>query len=91
MREVCEELDIAVRVLLPFTTVEHSYSHFRITLHVFHCKCKGGNPGPIGCERFRWIRPAELTTLPFAPASLKVIRKLLQVQEERSSDQSPAA
>ena len=49
-REVREELGIAVQVGALLATVEHAYTHFRITLHAFHCQYVSGEPQchPVG-------------------------------------------
>jgi len=36
--------------LEPFVTVDHAYSHFRVTLHVFHCVLNDGKPQAIDVE-----------------------------------------
>ena len=38
VREIDEELAIAIEVGAPITTVKHAYTHFRITLHAFHAR-----------------------------------------------------
>jgi A/G-specific adenine glycosylase len=41
MREVREELGVGIRIVRPLVTVQHSYSHFAITLHAFECTHRG--------------------------------------------------
>jgi len=78
IREIREELQIEVAVCCPFVAVEHAYSHFRITLHTYHCVHRGGEPKPVGCQRFAWVRPIELLRFPLPAASLRVAERLLQ-------------
>ncbi len=44
VRELREELGVAVVPGAPVAVVEHAYSHFRITLHALRCRLTGGTP-----------------------------------------------
>ena len=75
-REIKEELNLDVEVGDYFMEVQHAYSHFKITMHVFHCTYRGGEPSLAAATDWRWVRPEELRFFPFAAASHKIIRKL---------------
>jgi len=75
-REIKEELDIAIRVDTPFLRLDHGYSHFRITLHAFHCTYLEGTPRPLGCSDFRWVRISDLETFPLSRADQKLAAAL---------------
>ena len=80
-REIMEELGLGIEVGGRLTTVRHAYSHFRITLHAFHCRPVGGpsagwEPQPLGCADWRWVRFAELSDFPFAVADQRIIAAL---------------
>ena len=60
----------------PVTAVEHGYSHFRITLHAFHCRPVAGEPRAIGCADWRWVDIEELDDYAFSAADRKVIAAL---------------
>ncbi len=77
-REINEELAVKVKAGKLFMKVEHAYSHFRITLHVFQCEYLTGQPQPLGCVAWKWIFPHQLTRYPFPAANQKIIRSLLQ-------------
>ena len=79
-REVSEELGVSVEVLDTLAVVRHAYSHFRITLHLFHARWINGGPaaeqaGP-GNDSPRWVLPAELRRYAFPAANHAVIRQL---------------
>jgi A/G-specific adenine glycosylase len=76
VREVREELGVKVKVRGHLTTVDHAYSHFRITLHAFECLHVSGRARPIGCAACKWITLDELDEYPFPRASHKVIAAL---------------
>lgn len=77
-RELREELGIEVEVGPLLTAVRHAYTHFRITLHAFHCRYLSGEPQPLGCSDFRWVRPQELSEYAFPAADLRIIQAILQ-------------
>ncbi|OPZ72943.1 MAG: putative A/G-specific adenine glycosylase YfhQ [bacterium ADurb.Bin478] len=77
VREVREELGVRVRVREFFIKVDHQYSHFSVTLHVFHCDWVSGSPQPLGCSDWRWVRPKDLETFAFPRANGKIIKVLL--------------
>ncbi len=75
-REVREELGIRIKVGEKITAVDHAYTHFRITLHVFECLYLSGRPRAIGCAAWKWIRPGQLKEYPLPKANHKVIAVL---------------
>jgi A/G-specific adenine glycosylase len=75
-REVREELGIRVKVVRPLMSVPHTYTHFRITLHVYECRYLSGRPRAIGCAECRWVKPDELHHYAFPSANRKVIAAL---------------
>jgi A/G-specific adenine glycosylase len=75
-REIREELGIAIEVGALLTSVEHAYTHFRITLHAFECRYRGGRIRLIGIDDYRWILPGELDEFALPAADHKIIALL---------------
>lgn len=75
-REIAEELALTVEVGAHLITVTHAYSHFRVTLHVHHCRYLGGEPQRLACDEVRWATRSELADLPFPRANQKIIAAL---------------
>jgi A/G-specific adenine glycosylase len=73
-REVQEELGISVQVGALLASVEHAYTHFRITLNAFDCQYLGGNPHCTACTAWKWVTPDELERYAFPAANRKIIR-----------------
>ena len=73
-REIREELKIAVSVENLIGIVRHAYSHFRITLHAFHCRYRDGAPRTL--NPYRWVSPGELDRFAFPAANRKIIAAL---------------
>lgn len=75
-REAKEELGVRIRARTLFSRVNHQYTHFTITLHVFHADYIGGRPQRLGCADWRWVSIGELTQFAFPRANGKIIERL---------------
>lgn len=75
-REIQEELGIEVDVGDRLITIDHAYSHFRVTLNVHHCRHLGGEPQPLACDEVRWVSLDEIDQFPFPKANTKIIAAL---------------
>jgi A/G-specific adenine glycosylase len=75
-REIREELGIAIEVGALLTSVDHAYTHFKITLHAFECRYRGGRLRLIGVDDYRWILPRELEKFALPAADHKIIALL---------------
>jgi A/G-specific adenine glycosylase len=72
-RSVREELGIRVKVGKPVTSVKHTYTHFRITLHAFECEGTGsGLLARLGLN-WKWLAPSELKRVALSKADRKII------------------
>ena len=80
-REIREELDIEIRIERPFVSVDHAYSHFRITLHTFLCRHSRGRVQDIGCDAHRWVTVDQLGELAFPKADRVVLEELRELAE----------
>lgn len=76
VREIQEELGIGIEVLGHFMTLEHAYTHFKVTLSVHHCRHVSGEPQPIECDEVKWVTLDELDQYPFPTANQKIIATL---------------
>ncbi|HEY9621351.1 MAG TPA: A/G-specific adenine glycosylase [Crinalium sp.] len=77
-REIQEELGIEVKVGDRLITIDHAYSHFRVTLNVHHCYHVSGEPQPIECDEVRWVTLDEINDYPFPKANGQIIEALLK-------------
>ncbi|MBN1381223.1 MAG: A/G-specific adenine glycosylase [Deltaproteobacteria bacterium] len=75
--QVREELGIRIRVGQPLASVDHAYTHFRLTLHAFEGRILEGSPCPLGCQAWRWIRPEDLKTLTFSKVDRMILEAVL--------------
>jgi len=72
-RELREELGIRVEVLTAVTRIEHAYTHFRMTMHVFHCRHTSGEPRSIECADWAWVSIEELDVYALSVADRKTV------------------
>jgi A/G-specific adenine glycosylase len=76
-REIRAELDVHVEVGDYFMSVEHAYTHLRVTLRVYHCLYQNGAPQALGCQNWRWVEPSQLRQFAFPNANRRIIARLL--------------
>ncbi|MEB3294074.1 MAG: A/G-specific adenine glycosylase, partial [Synechococcales bacterium] len=65
VREIQEELGIAIAVGEELIVVEHTYTHFKVRLHVHYCRHLSGEPQAIECDEVKWVTLAEIDQYPF--------------------------
>lgn len=75
-REIQEELGIEIEVGDRLIIVEHTYTHFRVTLNVHHCRHVSGEPQAIECDEVKWVGVNDLEQYPFPKANLQIIEAL---------------
>ncbi len=77
-REILEELGIEIVVGARLTTIDYTYTHYRVTLMVHHCKHLSGVPQPLECDEIRWVTLDELDSYSFPQANTQIIDALLR-------------
>ena len=75
-REIQEELGIDIEVEDHLVTVNHAYTHFKVTLTVHHCRHIHGDPQAIECDEIRWVTLGDLDQYPFPKANQDIIAAL---------------
>jgi A/G-specific adenine glycosylase len=76
VREIREELNIEIAVQDPLITIDHAYTHFKVTLNVFNCKHVSGDPQPIECDEVKWVTLGEIDEYPFPKANGRIIEAI---------------
>ena len=77
-RELLEELGLHIQVEKPLMVVHHTYSHFKLEMHVFHARHVSGRPKAIDCADWAWTPIGQLRDFPFSKADLIVIDELMR-------------
>jgi A/G-specific adenine glycosylase len=83
-KRVREGLGIRVEVQEALASVEHAYTHFRITLQAFWCQWRSGKPKALDCQAYQWVRPNHLADYPFSKADRKIIAQLVSCPRNES-------
>ncbi|MFL6212521.1 MAG: A/G-specific adenine glycosylase [Blastocatellia bacterium] len=84
-REIKEETGLDVDVTEVFAIVPHAYSHFRITLHAFHCRYRRGRARPHTSQAIRWVRIEELDDYAFPKANKQIIALLKSTETGKAA------
>jgi 8-oxo-dGTP diphosphatase len=75
-RELFEELNVRIDLLVPFQTIRHEYAEKTVELHFFRCTIGEGRATPVDCTEIRWVHPSEMGNYQFPPADRPVIEAL---------------
>lgn len=75
-REIREELSVDVDIESKLMTIRHSYTQFRVTLHVYLCRLPAGRIRATQCEQWKWVSFGELESYPFPSANAKIVEYL---------------
>ncbi len=75
-REIKEELGIEIAVQDKLVTIEHAYTHFKVTLNVFNCKHLSGDPQPLESDEVKWVTLDEIDQYPFPKANSQIIEAM---------------
>jgi 8-oxo-dGTP diphosphatase len=82
-REIYEELAIKIEVGEHLITIDHSYTHLRVTLTVHHCRHLTGIPQPLECDEIRWVNLTDLEQFAFPLANVQIIAALREASTRR--------
>jgi A/G-specific adenine glycosylase len=77
VRTVREEVGVSPVVEAKVGVIEHVFTHFRMSLHVFRCRKEKGIPHPLGCAAWQWAGPKTLSALPLSNADRRILDSLL--------------
>lgn len=77
VRELAEELGIAVRYAAPWLVQRYRYPHAHVELHFFRVFEWDGEPVGHDGQAFAWQFPGQFDVLPLLPANIFVMRALL--------------
>lgn len=78
-RELFEELGIQVEVGLPGSVYRHAYTHFRVTVHTFHCSWKKDSPEPqrLQVHDLQWVVAEQLSKYPMGKVDRQIASHLI--------------
>lgn len=77
IREIKEELNMDIKPVKSYLTVEHQYPDFSLTMHSFICSCKSPELELTEHIDFKWLDVSELDILDWAEADIPIVEKLI--------------
>jgi 8-oxo-dGTP diphosphatase len=75
-REIAEELGCSVYVGAEVASTTHQYEFGVVKLRTFRCELLAGTPSATEHAELRWVAPAELGALNWAPADLPAVARI---------------
>ncbi len=81
-RAVREKLGVSVAVGERAATVEHAFTHFRMTLTAFHARITAGKPRALGVADWCWTSLDEVEALPCPVPDRKIVSALRDCEGE---------
>ena len=77
-RELNEELGIDCSILETVGTYNHAYTHFKVTLHAFHCEIISGVPKNLDADEIAWVKVEDLVGFPMGKIDRMISQDLLK-------------
>lgn len=76
VREIQEELDMAVAIERHVVDVSYDYPTFHLEMSCFLCHIADGTPRLLEHEAARWLLPSQIDTVDWLPADVLVVDAL---------------
>ncbi|MEM6331920.1 MAG: (deoxy)nucleoside triphosphate pyrophosphohydrolase [Planctomycetota bacterium] len=76
VRELAEEVGLAVRPVGSLSPIEHVYSHATVLLEPRWCEVIDGEARPLEVAEVAWLAPADLDAERFPPANRALIAEV---------------
>jgi A/G-specific adenine glycosylase len=73
-REIKEELGVKIKVGSEIGQFKHAYTHFRITLHAFHCTHMADRFQALQVDEFKWCSRGDLKNYPMGKVDRLISR-----------------
>ena len=73
LREIQEETGLKVTLGIKIGTIQHAYTHFKITLTAWFCHWEAGEAETRAASENRWITRSEIKKHAFPRANLKIL------------------
>ena len=78
-REILEELQCTIKIGDLLGTFKHTYTHFKVTLHAFHCQLEKGSPFPHYHQAVRWVTIDDLDQYPMGKIDRMISQQLQEM------------
>ena len=75
-REILEELSVPISVGEPLGVFNHAYTHYKVTLHAFHCSLESRELQLTFHTESDWVSPDSLSNYPMGKLDRLISKKL---------------
>ena len=82
VREIREELRMAIGVEQLLCTTEYDYPNFHLTMHCYLCHIDEGTPQLTEHLEARWLAPEELRSVQWLPADVEAVERCVAQLDE---------
>jgi len=79
-REILEELQCTIKIGDLLGTFRHTYTHFKVTLHAFHCQLEEDPPTPHYHQAVRWVNIDDLDEYPMGKIDRMISQQLQEMK-----------
>jgi A/G-specific adenine glycosylase len=73
---IAQDFGIKIQVQDELIQVNHAYTHFKVTFHVYQCQYCRGEPQAQVCDDWKWVNVVDLRQFPFPQSHLRMIEAL---------------
>lgn len=80
IRELAEEMKIVIEPYAYYGTNEHVYGAVHIQLIAYKARYISGSIGLVDHDEYRWVDLRDLGEYTFAPADVKFVESLLEIE-----------
>ncbi|HAY85305.1 MAG TPA: A/G-specific adenine glycosylase [Chloroflexi bacterium] len=80
-REILEELQCTIKIGEKLGIFKHAYTHFKVTLHAYHCELVSDSISPQYHQEVRWVNISDLGEYPMG----KIDRLISQQLQEHNT------
>lgn len=78
VRGIEQDLGIEIEIKKPLIKLDHAYTHFKVTVHVFECDRVRGHPVARNHAEVRWARISELGLLPMGVVARRIAKVVVE-------------
>ncbi|MGC9327046.1 MAG: A/G-specific adenine glycosylase [Candidatus Hinthialibacter sp.] len=75
-REIMEEIGIDVEIGEHLTSVDHGYSHYTVSIHLYRCTLLAGRPRALYHSAIKWTPKSQFNRYSFPAANIKFFEHL---------------
>lgn len=76
IREIKEELSVDIKIKNYFTTINHQYETFYLTMHLYWAKIINGSLTLNEHKAYKWVSKSQLDDVNWIPADIQLVAQI---------------